>query len=149
MASIRLAVGDSVCRTDHAEYQSQSKRYEKRREDVSHSQGKFFHLIGSPIFDRLILNSFKFSYRRERLLSLAAPTNRLEPNSPQTSIRIDRRKNCGLWSSTKLRISRRTVTALCTGPCARGSRSHCQLHRKRESQRAGMADKYRGRIICH
>jgi hypothetical protein len=29
MASIRLAVGDSVCRTDHAEYQSQSKRYEK------------------------------------------------------------------------------------------------------------------------
>jgi hypothetical protein len=69
MASIRFAVGDSVCRTDHAEYQSQSKRYEKRREDVSHSQGKFFHLIGSPIFDRLILNSFKFSYGCERLLS--------------------------------------------------------------------------------
>src|SRR6266496_5977111 len=56
MASIRLAVGDSVCRTDYAEHQSQSKRYEKRREDGSHSQGKFFHLIGSPIFDRLILN---------------------------------------------------------------------------------------------
>jgi hypothetical protein len=37
MASIRLAVGDSVCRTDHAEYQSQSKRYEKRREDASHN----------------------------------------------------------------------------------------------------------------
>src|SRR4029453_12105436 len=67
--SIQLALGDSVFRTDYAEYQSQSKRYEKRREDGSHSQGKFFHLIGSPIFDRLILNSFKFSYRCERLLS--------------------------------------------------------------------------------
>jgi hypothetical protein len=37
MASIRGAVGDSVCRTDHAEQQSQSKRYEKRREDASHN----------------------------------------------------------------------------------------------------------------
>jgi hypothetical protein len=56
-ASIRHAIGDSVCRTDHAEYQSQSKRDEKRREDASHSQGKFFHLIGSPIFSLIVCHS--------------------------------------------------------------------------------------------
>jgi hypothetical protein len=67
MASIRLAVGDSVCRTDHAEYQqSQSKRYEKRREDASHSQGKFFHLIGSPILSLIDCDTFSSSNRPER-----------------------------------------------------------------------------------
>ncbi len=40
--------------------------------------------------------------RCERLLS-GRPRLTVRPNSPQTSIRIDRRKNCGRWSSTKLR----------------------------------------------